>query len=247
MKAKLIFFTVLTVVFLSTTVMAGEKVTIAACNYEPYYGEKLKEGGAISKITRLAFKAVGYEPEIVQFKPWARVLVEGQAGRFDVIMGVWKNTGRENWMALSHSMINNEVGLLKRRSERFAFKDLKGLKANNMLVGTVRGYANPKDFDAADINIVESSDDEVNVSAMLRGRYGFVLIDKNLGFYLAKNAGKGDDVEWVVTLEKLSLYNGIIKNGPKDWKKLLNDFNKGLDTIKKNGTFAKVMEEYSLK
>jgi ABC-type amino acid transport substrate-binding protein len=114
-------------------------------------------------------------------------------------------------------------------------------------VGTVRGYISPKEFTAADINTVESSDDEINVSAMLHGRYGFVLIDKNLGFYQAKKAGKGDDVEWVVTLENFPLYNGIMKNGPKDWKKLLNDFNKGLDIIKKNGTFAKVMEEYSLK
>lgn len=224
---------------------AKEKLLIYTNNYEPYYGENMTDFGPVMKITRLAFKEAGYDVE-VKFRPWARVIKEGQAGECDVIAAVWFNTGRESWMALSDAMLENEVGFYKRKNDSLVFKDYADLKAKGVVIGTVRGYISPKGVGKAGLKTEEVTEDIQNMRKLVNNRIRLALVDKQLGAYLMKKTGGENDVKWLVTLQKIPLRNGIMKNAKGDWEKRLHDFNKGLAILKSKGVIAQVLKEHHL-
>jgi polar amino acid transport system substrate-binding protein len=225
---------------------ANDKILIYTNSYEPYYGEKMTELGPVIKLTILAFKEVGYDTE-VRFRPWARVLKEGENGECDVIVGVWFNTGRENWMALSDALLENENGFYKRKSDDLLFTDYADLKAKDVVIGTVRGYIDPEGLLQAGLKTEVVTEDLQNMKKLVAGHIRLALTDRILGAYLLKKEGKSNDVEWLVTLQKIPLRNGIMKNAKGDWEKKLADFNKGLALLKSKGVIEQVMKEYQLR
>lgn len=243
---KLLWLAVAGVLIFSFSAHANEKLLIYTNNYEPYYGEKMIDFGPVIKITALAFKEVGYDVE-VRFHPWARVINEGQKGKCDVIVGVWFNKERESWMALSDAMLENEIGFYKRKNDDLVFKGFDDLRSKDVVVGTVRDYINPREFNQAGLKTEEVTEDILNMRKLINNRIRLALVDKNLGAYLLKKEGVENAVEWLVTLEKIPLRNGIMKNASGDWKKKHDDFNKGLASLKRKGVIEQVLKEHNLK
>jgi len=225
---------------------AAEKIIIHTNSYEPYYGEQMPDYGPLLQITRLAFKEAGYETE-VRFRPWARVIQEGENGDCDVVAGVWSIKGREEWMALSSAIVENEIGFYKRRGDDLLFKDYADLKAKKVVIGTVRAYIHPKGFDQAGLLTEEVTEDLLNMRKLVNNRIRLALVDRRLGSHLLKKEGREKEIEWLATLERLPLRNGIMKKAPGDWKKKLADFNRGLAKIRKQGVIGKVMKEHQLR
>ena len=242
---KLLWLAIIVELIFTFPSYANEKLLIYANSYEPYYGENMPDFGPVIKITRLAFKEVGYDVE-VKFRPWARIIKEGQEGECDVIAAVWFNTGRESWMALSDAMLENEVGFYKRKNDGLVFKDYADLKAKDVVIGTVRGYISPKGVDQAGLRTEEVTEDIQNMRKLVNNRIRLALVDKQLGAYLMKKMGVENDVKWLVTLQKIPLRNGIMKNAKGDWKKRLHDFNKGLAILKSKGVIAQVLKEHQV-
>lgn len=227
---------------LALPVCANEKIVALTNNYEPYYGEKLPGFGPIIKITRLAFQEMGYDFE-VNFRPWARVLAEGQEGAADVIIGVWFNTDREDWMALSNPMLENEIGFYKRKNDPLVFTDYAALKAENIVVGTVRGYINPEGLTQSGVAMEEVKEDRQNIEKLFNNRIRLVLIDRQLAAYLTKQLGYENDIEWLVALQRIPLRNGFMKNAKGDWQKKMDDFNRGLAILKEKGVIEQILKE----
>ncbi len=163
-----------------------------------------------------------------------------------VLIGVWHNAEREKWLAFSEPMMDNEVGFYKKKGDPIAFTDYAALKAKNVKIGTVRGYVNPKGFDEAQLNVEEAKDDLTNMRKLLKGRLQLVVIDKQIGAYMVKTdmPESADAIEWVATLQRQPLMNGILKNAKGDWQKRLAEFNKGLDIIKQNGALEKILKDH---
>lgn len=232
-------------VLLSAPLQAKEKIIACTNNYEPYYGENLSGYGPAIRITRLAFKEMGYDID-VRFSPWARVLREAQAGQCDVVVGVWFDTGRTEWMALTDALLVNEIGFYKRKGDSLAFKGYSGLKSENVVIGTVRGYISPRGLHQAGIGSEEEAEDLLNMKKLLNNRIRLALVDRRVGTHLMKKSGQEAAVEWLVTLQKLPLRNAVIKTAGGDWKKRLADFNGGLALITRRGDVARLLREQHL-
>lgn len=232
-------------VFLSAPLQAEETIVACITNFEPYYGEAMAGYGPVTKITRLAFKEMGYDLD-VRFSPWARVLREAKAGRCDVVVGLWFDTGRAEWMAFSDPLLVNEVGLYKRKGDDLAFTGYSGLKSEQVVIGTVRGYINPRGLLQAGIGIEEESEDLLNMKKLLNSRIRLALVDRRVGTHLMKKSGQEAQIQWLVTLQKLTLHNAVIKTARGDWKKRLADFNRGLALISRRGDVARILREHHL-
>lgn len=243
---RFFYLTVISVITCALPSYANEKILICTNSYEPYYGENMAGFGPLIKITVLALKEVGYDAE-VEFRPWLRCLNEGKNGNFDMIVGVWwLNSEREDWTAYTDGILENEVGLYKRKSDNLVFKDYADLKEKNVVVGTVHGYINPQSFVQAGIKTEEVTNDLQNMKKLLANRIRLVLVDKNLGVHLLKKQNEENDIEWLVTLQKIPLRNGIMKNAKGDWEKKLGDFNKGLRILIDQGVVEKILKEYNI-
>ena len=232
------------VLFFALLSHAKDRLLIFANNFEPYYGESMHDYGPVIKIVQLAFHEAGYDSE-VQFHPWARIIKQGKIGECDVIVAVWFSKEREGWMAFSAPILENEIGFYKRKNDNLMFVSYADLKKKNVVIGTVHDYVNPEGFAKAGIKTEEVTEDSQNIRKLLGKRIRLVLVDKQIGAYLLNKEGKEQDAEWLVTLQKKPLYIGIMKNTNKDWKKLTDDFNKGLYILKNKGIVAQVLREYN--
>lgn len=243
MMKKVCVWSLLFQLILALPVCANEKIIAATNDYEPFYGENLPEFGPIIKITRLAFQEVGYDFD-VNFRPWARALAEGQEGAADILIGVWFNKDREDWMALSEPIIENEIGFYKRKNDPLVFTDYAALQAEGAVVGTVRGYINPEGFAESGVKSEEVKEDRQNIEKLVNDRIRLALVDRVLGAYLAKQLGYEQDIEWLVTLQRLPLRNGFMKNAKGDWQKKMDDFNRGLAILKEKGVIDEILKEF---
>lgn len=230
---------------LSTPLQAEETIIACTNSYEPYYGEAMAGYGPVIRITRLAFKEMGYDLD-VRFSPWTRVLREAQAGQCDVVIGVWFDTGRTEWMALTDALLVNEVGLYKRKGDDLVFTGYSGLKAEHAVIGTVRGYISPRGLQQAGIGSEEVAEDLLNMKKLLSNRIRLALVDRRVGTHLMKKSGQEERIQWLVTLQKLPLRNAVIKTARGDWKRRLADFNRGLALIARRGDVARILREHHL-
>ena len=235
----------LVILFISGASYAREKILICTNSFEPYYGESMPGYGPVIKITEQALQAVGYDTE-VRFSPWARVLKESQSGACDMIAAVWFDTGRTGWMVLSDALLENEIGLYKRKDDNLVFRGYGDLKSRRVVIGTVHGYISPRGFDEAGLEKEEVSEDRQNMKKLLNRRIGLALIDKQVGKYFLEKDGRADSAEWLVTLRKLPLHNAIIKTAKGDWRKRLADFNRGLRLLGERGETERILREYRL-
>jgi polar amino acid transport system substrate-binding protein len=221
----------------------GPQLRILTNDFKPYYGEDLPKHGPFLELVETAFRRMGFEP-IVEFLPWARVVAEGEAGKCHVVAGVWHNTGREAWMAVSDPILDNEIGLYKRASDSLLFSGYESLKSENILVGGVKDYIYPKGFMDAGITIEEVSEDILNIKKLANGRIRLALIDRLTGAYLANTLGLGSEIQWLATLDRIPLRIGIMKKPGFEWKTNLVEFNATVAKMRVDGTFKRILEHH---
>lgn len=229
----------------SLSAAAAERVSLVSTDYPPYFSSTLPEQGTVSAVARAAFEAAGYEVTL-EFRPWARLMAEIEAGKYDAVVAVWYKAEREAYLAYSDPLVNTHIGFYDRRDARIDVHDLSSLR--RYTIGTVRGYANPPAFDAAGLRIDDAVDDITNLRKLVAGRLDLVLVDKALADYLIRNdlpAG-GQSIEWRdPPVQTMPLFLGMAKKRPGYLLKLAA-FNKGLAEIHRNGEFDRILKRLPL-
>ncbi|HEY9100701.1 substrate-binding periplasmic protein [Chitinimonas sp.] len=226
-------------------VQAAKQVTFVSTDYPPYFSGKLAEEGTVAAVSRAAFKAAGYDLKLV-FRPWARLLQEVQAGKYDGVVAVWYQADRERYLAYSAPLLDTHIGFYGRREQALDVGNLQGLQTR--LIGTVRGYANPPAFEAAGLRTEEAVDDLTNLRKLDAGRLDLVLIDRAVGNWLLRNdlPAAMARVTWLEPpVLTMPLYLGIAKQKP-GYQKLLTDFNQGMAEIRRNGEYDRIMRRLPL-
>ncbi|WP_179958252.1 substrate-binding periplasmic protein [Chitinimonas arctica] len=213
--------------------------------YPPYCASDLPEQGVFTALTQAAFKAAGYDSTVL-FRPWARALAEARTGQHDALLAVWYQAEREKYLVFTDPLWTNQIGFFGRVEQAgLAVQPLSGLKRYR--IGVVRGYANPPEFDAADLTTDLSVDDLFNLKKLLAGRVDLALIDKTLADYLIRSklpeaAGK---LIWrEPPVATMPLYVAIPRSRP-DYRKRLADFNRGLAEIRRNGEYDRIVKRHA--
>jgi polar amino acid transport system substrate-binding protein len=249
MKRAVLLFSLF---LLACTGLFAQKRAIELVYYDylPFYGQSLKDGGAITKITAMAFQKAGYQTKVT-FKsdPWARILKMAEAGEYDALVGIWTTKDKESYLASTEAPLNNDVGLFKMSTDALKVTTLAELKAQNIPVGMVRGYSKPKTLADANISIDEATDDAMLVNKLLQNRSRVIISDKALAIYMARKANPeaAKQMEWLFSVESTPLRTGIVKAGRSDWQAVVNDYNQALAALIKDGTVNKILKEYNLK
>ena len=162
----------------------GGSLRLVATEFPPYTSATLKNAGTACAITRAALDRVGLSM-VLQFRPWARAMVELQQGQWDGVIGAWHSPEREAFMAFPHPLgITNRIGFMARAGLPLDVSDLNRL--GGLKIGVVRDYANPPAFDQARLQRDEAFDDLSNLRKLLAGRIDLALIDKGVAFHLMR-------------------------------------------------------------
>ncbi|MGF1740565.1 transporter substrate-binding domain-containing protein [Vibrio profundum] len=229
----------------------NETIRLTSGEWAPYYGAKLPYQGFDSHIVQAAFATQGINVHY-QFYPWVRALhIAKHDSSFRGGVG-WGSTKeyRQDFL-ISQPTSSYEMVFFHRADMPFEWKSyasLQGLK-----LGLTLGYTYPEELiqyiEDEKIDVEWSSQDELNFKKLARGRIDLYPDDKLVGLSVINRIFKPQAVEQLtfntkaINTDKLHLV--LAKSNP-DNSRLLTLFNQGLNEIKKNGTYDKIMGELSL-
>ncbi len=219
----------------------GATVRLVSTEFPPYTGAALPGGGIACEITRAALRQVGLTMSL-QFRPWARALLEFQRGEHDGVIGAWRTPERERQMRFPSPLgIVNQIGFMARADARHRVDDLDRLAG--LRIGTVNGYANPERFERARLQVEPAVDDLANLRKLLAGRIDLILIDKGVGAHLIDTQLR-EAVGRLVWLEpgitELPLYT-VFSRTQTDGDRLTAALTRGLGDMQSSGRLAELV------
>ncbi len=234
---------ILTVVILAGTAQARD-ISMLTVEWAPHYGSELPEKGLTTAIVKAAFKAEGHSSD-VDFIPWERALKEVEEGKSDVVMGAYHSEERENSYIFSEPIYFLELGLIARPGLGMSrYNSLRDLTPYS--IGISRGFANSEEFDAANyLDKQAATFPNLNIRKLFRGRIDMAVMNFDLFRYEAKKEGFCiSDVEFMEPpFETHGLYLMASRQIP-DGEKIIRDFNRGLNKIRKSGEFDRIVGRF---
>ena len=228
---------------LPTRLMA-RNISMLTVEWAPHYGSSLPENGLTTALVKAAFKAGGHSSE-VDFVPWTRALREVKEGNADVVMGAYHNKKREIDFYFSEAIYFLDTGLIARPGlNKNSYSSLRDLSPYS--IGVSRGWANSEEFDAANyLNKQVAKNPNLNIRKLFRGRIDMAVMNFDLFRYEAKKEGFCiANVEFMdPPLETHGLYI-MASRKIADYQTVIDDFNRGLDEIRKNGSFQRIVNRF---
>lgn len=242
MKRIALFITILFMI--AGSAAAETKLTLGTVDWEPYFGEKLENGGVTAAIAKAAFKKVGYDIEI-QFMDWNRAVGLTKSGKVDGLFGCYFTEERSKSMSMSDSMGEVEIVLFSKKGANISYTNMEALRPYK--IGGMRGNAYTKEFDSADYLKKEFVDKmEINFKKLLKGRLDLV-IGSRLTLQTVLNSQFAQDLDKIEVvkpaLQSNSLHIGFSRK-VDGYAKTTADFNKGLKMIKEDGTMEAITKKY---
>lgn len=251
MNNSTFYLLLLVVFFFNTNIKAGvndktdKVITIAGSPWQPFYGEDLKDYGLISKIVTESFKHSGYKVKFY-FIPWARCLVEIEAGRIDATPIAYYTDERAKIFYYSLPFMESPIVFFKHVDSQITWKTLKDLIPYRIGVGIKIAYS--PEFDKTTfLDKVEIPNDLVNLQRIALKRIDLAPLDKYVGIYYLIN--KYPHLKDQIEILQPPLYSHklyvLFSRKIKNPKRKIKAFNDGYQKIIKNGIYQSILNEYS--
>lgn len=217
---------------------------IATGEYPPWTGAKLPHQGLANHIVQAAFASQNVQVNFV-YLPWKRAFEETRQGRFDASSYWYDNTERRTFMLLSDPILINRTVFFQRNEQpHIQWQTLADL--SNYRMSATLGFTYTTDFyqaiDSKIINPTLVPSDTQNIKLLVARRIDLFATDEMSGYYMAAQL-RIDPRKLRVVEPPLSTPEGYLltsKNHPNG-AAIIKVFNQGLQTIKRNGTYQKII------
>lgn len=225
----------------------GAEVMMSVGEWAPYIGKKAPDNGMAAKIVSEAFKASG-DKTLLRFTSWTKAKNNTAKSKTDGSFP-WNLSSkrRAEFKVSDPFMTSKEVFFYLKSKGKINFEKLSDLKKYK--VGAVQSYSHVDILKAAGINPKLSKKDLAGMKKMLKGKTDVFPCESSVGWDLI-NKHFPDMKDKVAIMEKPlgTQEMGIIfgKSNPKSDKNI-ESFNKGLKTIKSNGIYQNILNEFNYK
>jgi len=237
------FFTFLLIASISFPSIS-ETIIAAGDPWPPFLDPKSPSEGIVLEIARAAYKTQGYEV-VMKFVPWARAIQGVKEANYDVLLGTWYTTEREEFLHYSDAYLENEIKFIKLKDDPFEFLGMDSLTGKN--VGIVRGYGYGDDFlNASNFRRPEGKNLLVSIKKLVNARIDLTLEDEIVARAMLKKEAPHLLDKIIFTKNALSTNTLHVTSGLKNskHKEYIKAFNEGFKEIKDNGTFGKILKKY---
>jgi polar amino acid transport system substrate-binding protein len=241
---KKIFTVGLLFLLMAPGVMA-RTLTAAQDPWPPFVTTDASMPGISVELLTEAMKTQGYDVEF-KIMPWARALDSVSKGTIDLLPATWYTDARTEYLRYSNPYISNQLAFIKRADDNFQFSELSDLEGK--VVGIVRGYGYGDAFlDATHFDKPVANNLTANLKKVLAGRVDLTLEDKIVAQSVMQEQGL-DRNQFAFSDQALSTNPLHVTSGKAnpDSQVFINAYNKGLETIKANGTFEKILKKYGV-
>jgi len=223
----------------------AQSISIVANTWPPYVDAALDDDGLAMKIVKAAFKKSGHTSEI-RIEPWDKALDGLKIEVYDVVGAIWKTKQRKKELLYSNHYLINNIVLITNINSQIKFDTLNDLQG--LLVGVLKDYEyDDKFMNNSKILKFQANRLTQNLIAVQEGKLDVAVADKRLALYELKKFMGSNSNHFQFLSKPLSsrkLYIAApIKQAQS--KALIEQFNKGLLAIKKDGTYQKILDEFT--
>ncbi len=220
-------------------------IKIVTSPWEPYeYNENGQLKGTDVEIVKEAFNRMGVAVKIEMY-PWSRCLKMVKSGEAEGIFTLSINPKREEFLIYPEEGINySENVFFFNKKKPFEFDGtLESIKGR--LVGTTRNYNYRADFMESNLFKKDAADSDLaGIRKIANGRDDLFICDKLVGSSLARREGVLSKISFIKKpLSKIKMFLAFRKNNPKNVQ-LAKDFAKAIKSMKKDGTYKKILDKY---
>lgn len=243
----------ITGLFLQQHAFAEKIIHLATSKHEPYVGDALLNQGCIVELVTEALNRVGYKTKIDMY-PLLRAKLLVERGRIDGMFPYVINETQIN-LTLSAPFPGDVVGLLKKQSLPVTYphqpqtNPIEVLKTfKEYRFGLVRGVTVPVFEQATFLQPEFVKHDLQNIDKLAHGHIDFAVIDK----YTAADILVNQRPHLIGQLEFLhppltdNAFHVAFANTRDGAQQRIEDFNRGLQTIIKDGTLNKIYAKHGL-
>lgn len=230
----------------STQAQATKKHLIIAGNHwPPFIDEKIPSKGILFDLSELAFKSVGYSIE-KKILPSTRTQEYLFKGEVDALNQFWYSDERAKTMLFSKPYLFNSVHFFKRKGSAITYNNLRDIK--EYTIGIVQEYYYGEEFIKAKkeyLTTYETGTTEQLLRMLDNNRLELALSDKIVAQETIKKFGLPGIEMLKKPLFKAGLHLVVDKKNPHG-QEIVEAFNKGLENIKKNGEYERVLRSYGV-
>lgn len=246
---RLLTYTVVCAPLITAPCLAQEKVTVTTLEWPPYTSPALPLGGAVAEIVSAAFANVDIGVEVMTL-PWQRAIVMAREEAEMVAYFPGYHCRHMDGFVSSDPIGFGPLGLVENAEAPITWSSIDDLGEQQLLIGTVLGYANTDEFDEKAgtgwINGVPAEDDLTNLRKLSRQRIDAAVIDQLvLAYLLATEPSLEEGRKLLVfderPLEEKSLF--LCFNDDEPGRAMRDTFNRGLAGIDLNARIERYFAE----
>jgi len=219
------------------------KIVFNTMESTPYQSKKLANQGFLVEISKEAFRRVGYNLEVA-FVPWKRAMWEAEFGVVDGVLGAWYTEERTKVFAYTNVIAKSRLVFLKRKNQEIEYNTMSDLKG--FRIGVVGGYVYTDEFDEADYLYKEEDvSTEINLRKLLYERIDLTPDIEEVVYHIlkSKHPEQLGSIESVGKPLKVQLIYNIVSKKNPNFMKITDDFNRGLEMMKNDGSYYKILRE----
>ncbi len=222
------------------SVQGAKKLEIVADYWPPFTTDQKGQRMAADLVeTALSNAGITHETQLL---PWQDVMSGVKSGKYDAIIGAWKNKERESYLMYSRAYLENRIKLVGRIDNKIEFKTLEQLTGKK--VGIVDGYAyGPEISDNKSIIKIKGASLADNIKSLNAKKIDYLLADsivaQAMKEFLPKDIRKNLIIYEKAVLIK-PLYFALRKNYPQG-KVILEKFNQAISNMIGDGSYNKIL------
>jgi len=232
----------------SLPAFATETVKILTEEYPPYnYTDNGRITGLATEVVQAVLKEINIEGQF-QSLPWARAYETVQNSDSVLIYSMNRSKEREKLFKWVGQITPTEFYLFSLKGRSILLRELADAK--NLQVGTVNQdigeqYLVQNGF-AVGRNLQSGSRYELNYEKLKRGRIDLWIMNELGAYYMARQAGDDPALTLYKSLRIPEISGGgnYMAFGLKTPDALVERFRKGLEAIKKNGTYDALQRKW---
>ncbi|MBI9089629.1 MAG: transporter substrate-binding domain-containing protein [Desulfobacterium sp.] len=222
-------------------------LVIAATDWAPYTDQRLKNNGFFAEICQAALAKSGYESRI-EFMPWKRAVELTKSGKKEALLGASYTQERTQYFAYPKFYWENPILFFAQKGHTPSYNDVKELCPAKLGMFTGSFYEKRfKEYGCFNIETVAKT--ELNIKKLAAGRIQLVLDSKDsVNFSLNNETSTYKDkiISLSPPLEIDKIYLVISKKLP-DYEKIRDAFDAGMDALKAEGSYDKILVKHGMK
>lgn len=229
---------------ITENINVAKKVKVAACEWEPYTGEKLQGRGFLTEVTVEGLRRAGYESQVI-FYPWIRAFESVKDGENDALLGA--SFTKERLTFFEYPSVLWEAELCFYAPKGCGGRFVSPEKLAPAKIGIYNGsFLQEKLNGFPGLQLIGVNETGQNIEKLANGRLDYLIDSRDNVNFILQSRMKKYELEIEVmepAFAKDEIYLVFSKKNSAS-QRLSEEFSKALQSMKLDGSYLRIAAKH---